>query len=89
MTNYWDKMHDSQMLAGTIKAQQDELKVFKIECVGGFSLAQLVPNLTITCIKTLNILRWRQIFRAGKCLGTRERQASEKMVEVLHLRQRY
>lgn len=57
MTNYWDKMHDSQMLAGTINAQQDELKVFELECVRGYSLAQCVPNVTITCIKTLNILR--------------------------------
>lgn len=37
MTNYWDKMHDSQMLAGTINAQQDELKVFELKRVGGFS----------------------------------------------------
>lgn len=50
-------MHDSQMLAGTINAQQDELKVFELERVRGYSLAQCVPNVTITCIKTLNILR--------------------------------
>lgn len=57
MTNYWDKMHDSQMKACTINAQQDELKVFKLERVGGYFLARRVPNVTITCIKTLNILR--------------------------------
>ncbi len=42
-------MHDSQMLVGTINAQQDELKVFELERVGGFSLARRVPNVTITC----------------------------------------